>query len=265
MDFDCVEQVSCFVVGERDSYESAGCQQYCVAVERPSLTLDRVVAGMLKNEACRGNSELRQRYNAKIFSVLRLIAQALHRLHSFGIVHGNVSAEKCGKFDDTWKLLGTLKLQKVGEKFDSANFGMSVPPEAVEPKSTSVALVDRQAAFRTNVDVDPSTDIWGFGKLAYDVLVGQPLIEFDTRKELGQDHRALLKILNWSTLDLVEVRRSLRKVGVSDQGVDLIAKCLSHDADSRPSSMNEILRSDLWQDLHPPDTISQQNSDLHEC
>jgi serine/threonine protein kinase len=265
LDFDCVEQVSCFVVGEHDSYDSGGCQQYCVAIEKPTLTLDRVVAGMLKNEACRGNSELRKRYIAKIFSVLRSVAKALHRLHSFGIVHGDVSAQRCGKFDDAWKLLGTLKLQKVGAKFDAANFGMTVPPEALEPRSTSVAL-ERQAAFRTNVDVDPSIDIWGFGKLAYDVLVGEPLIQFDARKELHQDHRALLKILNWSTLDLVEVRQKLRQVGVSDSGVVLIAKCLSQDADSRPASMNEVLRSDLWQeDLQGPKTISQQNSDLHEC
>lgn len=267
IDFGCVEHVSCFVVGERDSYNSGGCQQYCVAVETPSLTLDRVVAGMLKKAACKGNSDLRKRYVTKIISVLRLVAKTLHKLHFQGIVHGDVSAEKCGKFDDAWKLLGTLKLQMVGETFDASYFGTSAPPEAVEPKSTAIAL-DRQAAFRTNLVVDPSIDVWGFGKLAFDVLVGEPLICFDPRYELSLDHQALLKILNWSTLDLVEVRRSLRQVGVPDAGVDLIAKCLSHDPESRPSSMSEILRSELWQDLAPsqqPDNIKKQDSDLHEC
>jgi serine/threonine protein kinase len=232
-------------------------------VERPSLTLDRVVAGMLKNEDCKVNSDLRRRYVAKIFSVLRIVAKTLQRLHSFGVVHGNICPENCGKFDDNWKLLGTLKLQKIGEKFDVARFGVSVPPEAVEPKSSTIAL-QRQATFCTNVDVDPSLDIWGFGILAYDVLVGEPLFKFDPRKELCQNHEALLKILHWSTLDLVEVRRCLRQASVPDLGVDLIAKCLSQEAGSRPSNMNEILRSGLWDGLRRP-ALTQESSNLHEC
>ena len=263
LDFDFVAQVSGFVVGERDSFESGGRQQFCVSVEQPGLTLDRIVAGMLKNGACTENSQLRQKYVMKMFSVLRIIAKAIHRLHAFGVVHGNVTPQSCGKFDDQWKLLGTLSFQKVGARFDTGSFGESVPPEALEPQQSGLAL-DRQAAFRTNVVVDPSIDIWGFGKMAYDVLVGEPLIHFDPRKGIN-DHRGLLKILHWSTLDIVEAKGRLRRAGVPDSGVDLITRCLSHDPGSRPNSMNEILQGGVWDNLQRPVPTPAQEESLHEC
>lgn len=264
LDFDYVQQVSCFVVGERDSYDSGGRQQFCAAVEQPGLTLDRVVAGMLKNDACRENTDLRRKYVFKIFSVLRIVAQALQRLHSFGVIHGNMLPEACGKFEERWKLLGSLQFQRLGDKFDSNVFGESVPPEGLEPQNSGITI-DRQASFRTNITADPSIDVWGFGKLAYDVLVGEPLIQYDTSKELHQDHRSLLKVLHWSTLDLVEVRRRLREVGVPDSAVYLITKCLSPDPASRPS-MTEVLRSGPWEETHRPARAREtQPNNLHEC
>lgn len=252
-------------MGARDSFDSGGRQQFCVAVEQPVLSLDRVVAGMLKNDDCRENTELRRKYVFKIFSVLRVVAKALHRLHSFGVVHGNLVPERCGKFDDgRWKLLGTLGFQKLGGKFDASLFGESVPPEALEPQNTAVA-VDRQASFRTNLAVDPSMDVWGFGKLAFDVLVGEPLIEFDKTLELHHDHRSLLRTLHWNTLDLVEVRRRLREVGVPDTGVYVIAKCLSPDPSTRPS-MKEVLLNGPWGDNdNRPAQTREAAPNLHEC
>lgn len=267
LDFDYVAQVSCFVVGERDSYRSGGRQQFCVSIEQPSLTLDRVMAGMLKNDACRENTGLRRKYVNKILSVLRIVAKALHRLHSFGVIHGNLVPEACGKCDGAaWKLLGTLQFQSMGAKFDANVFGAAAPPEALEPHHSAVA-VDRQAAFRTNLAVDPSIDAWGFGKLSYEVLVGESLVEFDTSsKEVHHDHRSLLKILHWSTIDLVDVRRRLRQAGVPDSAVHVITKCLSPDPSSRPS-MSEVLRRGPWEDgqQRPPQQLSQAPPDLHEC
>ncbi|CAB9502043.1 expressed unknown protein [Seminavis robusta] len=262
LDFNYVEQISCFMVGARDSYDSGGCDQFCIAVEQPSLTLDRVVAGMLRNDACRENSELRRKYIAKILSVLRVVAKGLYNLHSAGIVHGNLVPEACGKFGDRWKLVGAFGFQRVGKAFDAKRFGESVPPEALEPHNIAVG---GQVAFRTGLAVDRSIDIWGFGKLSYDVLVGQALIDFDQGKELHNDHTSLLRIQHWSTLDLVEVRQDLRRVGVPDPVVLLITRCLSQDPGNRPSTMNEILRSDVWDNLHRPAPAPVDPSHLHEC
>jgi serine/threonine protein kinase len=262
LDFNYVEQVSCFVVGRRDSYNSGGRQQYCIAVEQPSLTLDRVVAGMLKNDACRANSDLRRKYVIKMVSVLRIVAKSLHRLHSVGVVHGNLAPEACGKFGDRWKLLRVFGFQKVGQVLDTKRCAESVPPEVLEPHNNAIA-VDGQVALRNTFTVDPSMDIWGFGKLAYDVLVGQPLVEGDPSKELHNDQPCLSRILHWSTLDLVEVRHRLRKVEVPDAAVYLITKCLSQDPSNRPS-ISEVLSSDLWDNIHqraPPADMSS----LHEC
>ena len=263
LDFNYVQHVSCFVVGGRDSYLSGGSSQYCIAIEEPTLTLDRIVSGMLKNEACRHSIDLRKRYAEKVFAVLRLVAIALQNLHSSGIVHGSISPGCCGKFDDSWKLLGAMTMQQVGDPFDCARFGGSVPPEAVEPQSSAAAL-ERQCTFRTNIGVSTSIDIWGFGKLAYDVLVGSPLIKFDAGKDLRQDHQALLKIMHWSALDLVEAKRCMRHAGVPEPGVDLIAKCLAQEPSSRPSSMKEILCCSIWRELGRPEA-SQQEETLHEC
>jgi Protein kinase domain len=261
LDFNYVEQVSCFVVGERDSYHSGGHQQYCIAVEQPSLTLDRVVAGMLKNDACRDNSDLRHKYVIKMLSVLRIVAKALQRLHSVGVIHGNLTPEACGKFGDQWKLLRVFGFQKVGQVLDTKRCVESVPPEVLEPHNNTIAV--RQVALRNNLSVDPSIDIWGFGKLAYEALVGEPLVEGDLSKELQNDQPCLLKILHWSTLDLVEVRHRLRKVEVPDAAAYLITKCLSQDPSNRPS-MNEILRSDLWENIHRR-AQAVDTSSLHEC
>jgi hypothetical protein len=52
LDLTHVEEVLIFAVNDHDTDNSEGgaLQQYCISNERPSLTLDRVVAGMLKND-----------------------------------------------------------------------------------------------------------------------------------------------------------------------------------------------------------------------
>lgn len=217
---------------------------------------------MLKNEACKMNSELRKKYSEKVCGVLHEVAIALQRLHSCGIVHGTLSPSSCGKFNQSWKLLGALKLQSIGDTFNCTRFEVSVPPEAVEPQNNALAL-ECQVGLRKDVLVDPSIDIWGFGRLAYDVLVGHPLIPFDRNKDTAHDQKALLKIMHWSALDLVEARSQLRQVGLPESGVDLIAKCLAKDPKARPSNMDEILGSMFFEE-HQESSVSLDQQ-LHEC
>lgn len=64
-------------------------QQFCVSVELPQMTLDKVVDGMKSNRNYRHDPNLRRKYAAKICAVLRLIGKSLRHLHASGAVHGN--------------------------------------------------------------------------------------------------------------------------------------------------------------------------------
>ena len=217
------------------------------------------MAGMLKNKACQENSDLRRQYVLKMVSVLGVVAKALQRLHSVGVIHGNLTPEACGKFGDRWKLLKVFGFQKVGRLFDAKSCGESVPPEALEPDNNVIA-VDRRLVYRSKVAADPSIDMWGFGKLSHDVLVGHPLTDVDP---INECQNVLLRIQHWGTLEQVQVRCRLRKIGVPDAFVNLITKCLSQDPSHRPS-IDEVLQSGHWDNIHQIQSPLDL-SNLHEC
>ena len=188
---------------------------------------------------------MRRRYATKMFSVLQHIARSLGYLHSIGFVHGNVSLETCGKYDDDWKLSDILGMQRVGQHFEPGRFSQSASPETIEPLSN--ALVD-QYTFRTDVITHPCIDVWAFGKLAFEALVGESLIAFEDHNERdqSQESAALMKTMRWNDFDLEGVRQKTRRAGVSKIASDLITQCLSPETDDRPS-MEEISHS-LWKE-----------------
>jgi hypothetical protein len=247
VDFAFVEEVLIFAVGEDGSEPVDGePTQYYVAIERPNLTLGGVVTGMLENEECQTDSAVRQRYSGKVFSVLRVVAKALQNLHSLGIVHGNVCMENCGKYNDKWKLADILGMQRIGGRFESSRFDKSAPPECIEPASN--AAMEHQAAFRHGMVTEASIDSWAFGKLAYEVLTGEDLVEFETNKNGNQNHQALLDIMHWSNFDQEKVHLQLKRVGISKLGIDLVVQCLAPRAEDRPN-MDEILHHPVWKEL----------------
>ena len=64
-------------------------QQHCISIERPQLTMSKVVLGMIEKGSYRQNPDLRRKYTAKVCAVLRLIGKSLLHLHGAGAVHGN--------------------------------------------------------------------------------------------------------------------------------------------------------------------------------
>jgi hypothetical protein len=255
-----IEEAFDFAVQELDDESGdAAPQQYCVAVERPTLTLDQVVAGMLKNDDYRTKPDMRNRYLSKVSMVLRIIAKALRYLHDEGVVHGNVCLEAVGKFEDTWKLTEMLEMQPAGDNFDASRFGKSSPPEALAMLRDVVedAPTSRQVTFVGNLTSDPSIDIWAFGKLAYEVLTGMRLIPFDSDKSTRQDQKSLLQLYKWCDADLNQVVDNLRKAGVPTLGADLVSHCLLPDPQDRPANMEEVLNHPFWRDMRRRSTQSR--------
>jgi hypothetical protein len=248
IDCNYVEEILTFFVGERDSNRGPlpddGLRRFVVSIESPSLTLTTVVRGMLRNRGCQTDTMIRQRYSVKVFSVLRLIAQALKRLHCQGFVHGDLCLESCGKFEEKWKLINLLGVQRIGEAIDSSRLSFSAPPEAVQ-SFTHVGSYQR-SAFRDDLVAHPSLDLWAYGKVAFEVLVGQPLISSDINDSF--DDESLKLLLQWNNVNVLDVRRQLERVGILEAGIELVLQCLSPIADTR-LSIDDVLQHSVWAEL----------------
>ena len=262
LDIHHVEEVLTFAVNESSDgqpLEEQGsnptARQFCISIERPSLTLDRVVDGMLRNEGYRRDPELRKRYAGKIFTVLRLIAKSLRHLHASGVVHGDLCMEQCGKFDDaSWKVMGRLQFQPIGEKFDSNRWGLSYPPEAIIEKTEENNDIcdsdDAPVHFNPKLVTDPTIDVWAFGKLAYEVLVGTPLLESDLSKMPSEDFVTMLGVMEWDQENnLKQVYHDLLDTGITESASDLITSCLFPLPEDRPATMEEILSNPAWKEM----------------
>lgn len=247
LDYSLFERITLFTVGENGALADRGQKQFCISIERPHLTLGNVVIGMRTNEDCQTDQDVRRRYALKVFSVLRIVCKALLSLHNDGLVHGNLSLTHIGKYDGKcWKLAEVLGLQRIGETFDPDRFSPSSPPESVVPQRHSDAA--HQVMFRTDLTTTSAIDVWAFGKLAFEALVGEPLVMFDETAEFDDDHRALMDIMHWNGFNLDELTNKLRKWSITEAGVSLILSCLAPSPDDRPA-IQEILEHPLWKEV----------------
>ncbi|KAL7570341.1 hypothetical protein ACA910_017184 [Epithemia clementina (nom. ined.)] len=246
-DFSLVEEVFAFDISGFGDEVFDETKQFCLCIERPQLTLAGVVSGMIRNKDCQNDPKTRKRYASKALAVLKAVAKSLDHLHSLGVVHGNLSVDNIGKYENSWKLAGISGVQRIGEPFDSSRFSFAVPPEAISPVQ-KLGQTAHKASFRDDLITCDSIDSWGFGKLAYEVLVGKPLVAFDDLNDFQQNHDALMDIMHWNEFNVEALREDLLNVGVSAAAVDLIEACLAAEPSSRPSFAS-IVEHDVWREV----------------
>lgn len=195
-----------FAVGEdgMTTHSAASAKQFCISIEQASLTLEGVLEGLLGNDECRSMPAVRKRYAEKVFAVLRIVAKALRHLHSLGLVHGSVTLRNCAKFEDRWKLGNVLQ---ICEEVDHS--------------------------------IGPPADIWAFGMLAYEVLVGETLFTND-----GDVSRLEL---DWNRHLKQQANQTLVQSCLPMSWADMIVSCLDPDVERRPT-MTEVLALPLWKD-----------------
>ena len=213
--------------------------------------MNRVVDGMTKKEGYQYDTELRKKYAAKMCAVLRLIAKAIRHLHECGAVHGNICMENCGKFEQTWKLLDIMGSQRSGALIPPSRYQRSFPPEVLQLDDSEGAICDSDntaVSFKA-VPASPAMDIWAFGKLAYEALVGKPLVDFDSSKVPIEDVVSLLQILEWDQSNMKAVFTDLLESGVTDSCAELITSCLFPHPEDRPVSMDAIIQDPFWKDM----------------
>jgi serine/threonine protein kinase len=151
-----------------------------------------------------------------------------------------------------WKLLGRLGVQRIGESFDTSKFHHSFPPEALQLDEQDGGVFDSDDApvsIRATMIADPSLDIWAFGKLAYEALVGLPLVEFDETKRPSEDVVSLLEVMEWDQTNMKDVFTLLLDCGITESGADLITSCLFPRPEDRPRSIEEILSNQFWKEM----------------
>jgi serine/threonine protein kinase len=266
LDPSLTEEIHVFSINDyRGQALGANQQKYCISIERPSLTLDRVVDGMLRNDGYRQDPDLRRRYAGKVCTVLRMVAKSLRHIHSLGLIHGDLSMENCGKFDEAWKVMGCIGLQRIGQKVDLSRWKRSFPPESVmigEDEQGGIYDADNvPVTFTRDFVANPSADVWAFGKLAFEMLVGRSLVDHDPSKNPRSDRVAMLQVMEWDEDNLKTVFESLLDASIPDSGADLFASCLFPTPAERPKSMDEILASPFWKDMRKAKGKGSSRSD----
>jgi serine/threonine protein kinase len=196
---------------------------------------------MLANRSCQTDTAVRQRYSGKVFTVLRSIAKALFELHSQRYVHGNLTVHSCAKFDDKWKLSNLLDTKRFGEILPLSVDTYAIPPEALQ--KTTQHGSQGQVFLKHDYVASPSIDIWAFGMVAFEALVGKPL--FAGIGDTDNKTDSLIEILQWNDAVFEEAKRELRSIGVFDSGIALIGDCLSPHEAARPQ-IEDILQHKFW-------------------
>jgi len=181
-------------------------------------------------------------YLSKIRKLFRSIGDSVSYLHKQNVVHGNLHLQCCGKFDDGWKLTGLIGAQSAGDPMLTSHMDNSVPPESVFFRGTR----GQSGYLHDTIIASPAIDIWAFGKLMYEVLVGKPLLPRDLDKDIGEDQRYLNLLGRWNAENLASIVADIENSGNGTLAADLISHCLCQRPDLRPKKMDEILAHPYW-------------------
>ncbi len=219
--------------------------QYCIVADAPRKTLANVIAQM--------DSYNRRKYLQKSRLVLYGIAKSLYHLHTNSIIHGHIDSTTIGKFGSTeWKITGLIGSVVTGDHFPASRLGLHSPPEAFVVMQDKIAHEKKLVSVAPSLKAVPSVDVWAFGKLLYEVLVGESLFLVFLQKKMksgGKYHHqdASKCILKWNEVHhLPKITEKLLSMGTSTTGMDLISKCLT-GKQSRSQSMQEIVNHPFWE------------------
>jgi len=232
--------------------------QYCIAVERQDVTLSHVVSKIERDKRRnRSSTNTNNHYGEKITAVLRTIGRGVQQLHQQGIVHGRITLDTCGKFEEEWKVMDLIGMQFIGEGISSVRFCPCAPPEAVQwiEDQGSGDRDDVEVTLYETIPASCALDIWAFGKLMYEALVGKPLFETSSDRRLDDEDddddntinsRTIHELGIWDEDNLRHIIHEVEAAGIGTIGADLISHCLCPYPEDRPGGMEEVLNHPYW-------------------
>jgi len=174
-----------------------------------------------------------------------MIGESIEFLHDHDVIHGHLMLEFCGKFDDGWKLIDIAGAHNIGESMPLNHTNASAPPESVT-FGNGHSRGRGTPAFRERITASPSLDIWAFGKLMYEVLIGENILPIDPNQSVGSDERYLYLLGNWNEESLKNIVADVEASGEGALIADLISHCLCPQPDDRPKSMQDVLSHAYW-------------------
>ena len=146
--------------------------------------------------------------------------------------------------------MGITGAKAIGEIVSTWTMSEGIPPEAtVLSPDQNGGLEEASVTLHETLEASPSIDAWAYGKLMYEVLVGEPLIPFDYNMEaFCNDRNALVALAAWDESTLRDVVNEVAESGAGTLAADLISHCLCPSPEDRPKGFDEILAHPFWKD-----------------
>lgn len=134
-------------------------------------------------------------------------------------------------------MLGVGGCVRVGGITDPKR-GIYHPPEAVVVETVKIDGKDRKTARVISITAKPSHDIWAFGNMVYEAVVGAPLSAYSHRGQRLKSSN-LAKIARWDDQSLA---KALRHIDEEDKlARDVISKLLHPDPSLRFQSIRDAI------------------------
>jgi len=208
------------------AYQNASAEAaYCITMEGADCTVEHQMLDYRRAGKAFPSSELK-----------RIGASLLH-LHENGLVHADFGPHSVGKFGPLFKLLGVGGCVRIGDK-TRPKHGIYHPPEAIRVETVMVNNKERKTANVVPIAASPAVDLWAFGHMVYESLVGAPLSAYSHRGQRVKSSN-LAKISRWDDYSL---QRALRHIDVEDTlARDVVSKFLHPDPEQRFQSVRDAI------------------------
>lgn len=208
------------------AYQNASAEPaYCVTMEGADATVEHQMLDYRRAGKAYPSTELRR------------IGVSLLHLHENGLVHTDFGPHNVGKFGPLFKMLGVGGCVRIGDETDPKH-GIYHPPEAVSVENVVVDGKERKTARVIPITASPAIDLWAFGHMVYESVVGTPLSAYSHRGQRVKSSN-LAKIARWDDQSL---QRALRYVDADDTlARDVISKLLNPDPEQRFKSVREAI------------------------
>jgi len=208
------------------AYQNASADAaFCITMDGADCTVEHQIL------------DLRRAGKAFPSNELKRVAIALLHLHENGLVHCDFGPHSVGKFGPLWKLLGVGGCVPVGGATDPKH-GIYHCPEAIKVETVVVNGQDRKTARVISITASPAVDLWAFGHLVYESVVGAPLSAYSHRGQRVKSSN-LAKIARW---DEGSLKRALKHIDESDTlARDVVSKFFHPDPEQRYKSLRDAI------------------------
>lgn len=208
------------------AYQNASADAaYCITMDGADCTVEHQML------------DLRRAGKAFPSNELKRIAVSLLHLHENGLVHTDFGPHSVGKFGPLWKLLGVGGCVPIGGVTDPKH-GIYHSPEAIDVSTVEVDGQERKTAKVVSITASPAVDLWAFGHMVYEAVVGAPLSAYSHRGQRVKSAN-LAKIARW---DESSLKRALKHIDESDSlARNVVTKFLHPDPEQRYQSLRDAI------------------------